>query len=210
MCNFEMLKSRVSRGWELLCLEDGCVKNINHIHVTYVLGEILLLWMLFPEKVWPLTFCLLFHLMNFLLGISDKANAVDANAKNAAIMVYWTLEIFIFLVGCVADWRLILFHEAASYIVPLFFFGLQTELLRVWFSERKIPNSIRGIAWFLCLVITLIPYSILCTLLLIVSGIWWQIKLIFLILYLVIGMPLMIEFEDSEENLFEFAFKMLN
>lgn len=210
MLDFTMLRLRLSNGWNVLSFETQKLKNINYFHVTYVIAEFLLVCWFAPKKFHLLAFCLLLHLLNLLLNLDDKAKFENVDDKKLTVRVYWGLEIFIFCLGCSANWQLMLLHEMTSYLAPLLVIGVQHVLLRVWYTERKIPKEIRVVSWFLCMVVTFMPYGLLIALLLCYPGIYWVIKVVFLAFYLLVAIPLMVEFEDSEENLFEFAFGIIN
>lgn len=207
MIDFTMLRSRISAGWDVLSLETQKLKNINHFHVTYVIGEFLLVCSMTLEKNRNLlAFCLLLHLFNILLNLDDYAKMNTAEEKRFTVKVYWGLELFIFCLGCTANWKLMLLHEVTSYLAPLFVIGVQYIFLRVFYTERNIPQAVRVSVWFLCLTVTYMPYAFLVAFILYFQGVHWTLKWLFLLFYLMIAMPLMTEFEDSECNLFEFAF----
>ena len=150
MLDFTMLYSRIVRGWRLLLLQTGEVRNINYMHVTYVLGEMLLVWYFCTESIGMLTVCLLLHLFNFLVSLKDKARLAMIEDKRFIVRAYWGIEFVILFAMFVRNWQFALFHSVTSYLAPLFVLGVQNELLRIYFSSRRLPNFLRRFVVMAC------------------------------------------------------------
>jgi len=202
------LLERRAHGRNLLTFEFGPLplKNVNHIHVTYVLGEIVLIQHFLAAQATQLTACLLLHLLNLWLSMKDKAEASELSTDKLAVWVYHGFELFLFAVGCTANWRFMLSHAIFSYIVPFFFYGVQKVLWHITVYRRNAPNWLCECTLAVCMGITFLPFGFLFALVMIYPIVIWWFDILLLILYLVMAMPLMATFEEEEGNLFEFAF----